>query len=131
MVSVFYRRVIAVLTVLFCFSGLMELKAGPVDEETAREAGMKFLLHFRQTTGVDEVTANALVYPNPTDGSLTVEASGMKHITVTNALGQVVMNADVEGDRLHLDLGNCRSGIYMLRVNTTNGMVVKKVSVTR
>ena len=90
-----------------------------------------FVLHFRQTTGVDEATVNALVYPNPTDGGVTVEACGMRHITVTNAIGQVVMDADINGDVFHFDMGDCRSGIYMLRVNTSNGMVVKKVSVTR
>ena len=90
-----------------------------------------FVLHFRQTTGVDEATVNALVYPNPTDGGVTVEACGMRHITVTNAIGQVVMDADINGDVFHFDMGDCRSGIYMLRVNTTNGMVVKKVSVTK
>jgi hypothetical protein len=90
-----------------------------------------FVLHFRSVTGVDEATANALVYPNPTDGSVTIEASGMRHITVTNTLGQVMMDADINGDVFHFDMGNCRSGIYMLRVNTVNGVVTMKVSVTK
>ena len=56
------------------------------------------VLHFRQTTGVDEANASALVYPNPTDSKVTVEALDMRHVTVTNTLGQVLYDADVNGD---------------------------------
>ncbi|MBR4148306.1 MAG: T9SS type A sorting domain-containing protein, partial [Bacteroidales bacterium] len=82
----------------------------------------------------DEVGDNDIVnaiYPNPTSDNVTIEAQGMKHITVANALGQVVYDADVEGDMIQLSLGQFKSGLYMVRVNTENGVSVKRVTVVK
>lgn len=101
-----------------------------VTDATLGTSNEPYVLHFRQTTGVDETEVNTMVYPNPTDGSVTIEAPSMTNIMVTNALGQVLYNADVNADMLHLDLSQYGSGIYMLRIHTTNGTVVKKLTVT-
>ena len=90
-----------------------------------------FVLHFRQTTGVDEAEFNALVYPNPTDGSVTVEAPAMTHLTVTNVLGQVLYNADVDGNRMQLDFESYQAGVYLIQIHTTNGNIVKKITLTK
>jgi len=53
----------------------------------------------------------------------------MSHITVTSVLGQVVYDADVNGDEMVLNMGQFNAGMYMVRINTTNGVVVKRVTV--
>ena len=89
------------------------------------------VLHFIWNIGVDETSANARVYPNPTDGVFTVEAQGMTRITVMNALGQMVYDALVEGDETSLDLAHYGAGIYMIRINTATETFMKKISVTK
>ena len=71
------------------------------------------------------------LYPNPTYGMVTIEAQGMNHITVVNTLGQVVYDADVNADMMQLNLGQYKAGLYLIRVNTENGVSVKRVTVVK
>ncbi|MCR5645026.1 MAG: T9SS type A sorting domain-containing protein, partial [Bacteroidales bacterium] len=82
----------------------------------------------------DEVNDNNIVnniYPNPTNSTVTIEAEGMNHITVASVLGQVVYDADVDADRLELNLGQYNAGLYLVRISTVNGVSVKRVSVVK
>lgn len=76
-----------------------------------------------------EAAGNVAVYPNPTQNLLNVMAPGMSHITVMNLLGQVVYDTPLESNSLVLDLSSYESGIYILRIATAQGVVVKHVSV--
>ena len=71
------------------------------------------------------------IYPNPTHGIVTIEAQAMNHITVVNTLGQIVYDADVNADMIQLNLGQYKAGLYMIRVNTENGVSVKRVTVVK
>lgn len=76
-----------------------------------------------------EVNGEVAVYPNPTQNIVNVMAPGMNHITVMNLLGQVVYDTPLESNSLVLDLSSYESGIYILRIATAQGVVVKHVSV--
>ena len=80
---------------------------------------------------IGENQADLSVYPNPTTSSVTIQAQGMNRITVLNTLGQVVYNAPATGDLQVLDLGQYNAGVYMVRVETENGVSVKQVSVVK
>ena len=69
------------------------------------------------------------VYPNPTSNFVTVQANGMNHITVLNPLGQMVYDANVDGDIQKLDMSQYEAGVYMVRVATENGTSVQRVVV--
>lgn len=82
--------------------------------------------------GVDvigENTQEVNVYPNPTSNFVTVQANGMNHITVLNAIGQVVYDVDVDGSIQSLDMSQYGAGVYMVRVATENGVGVQRVVV--
>ncbi|MBR1514080.1 MAG: T9SS type A sorting domain-containing protein, partial [Bacteroidales bacterium] len=49
--------------------------------------------------------------------------------TVVNALGQVVYDADVNANEVVLNMAQFNAGMYMVRINTENGVVVKRVTV--
>ena len=71
------------------------------------------------------------VYPNPTNGLVKIEAESIKHITISNMLGQVVFDGKVGGDAFEYDFSGQKAGIYLVRIETASGVAVKKVSVTR
>ena len=67
------------------------------------------------------------VWPNPTNDNLNIEAKSMSRITLINTLGQVVLDKAVDGDNELLDLSKYETGIYTLRVNTEEGVVMRRV----
>lgn len=86
---------------------------------------------YMQTLGIDETNQGVSVYPNPTQGNLNIEAVGMKHITVMNALGQVVYDAPADAEKVLLDLSSYGAGMYMVRISTEHETIIRKVSVTK
>ena len=83
------------------------------------------------TDGIEEVANNANVYPNPASHQITIEADGMNQVTLINMLGQRVYDAAVEGNTITISLADYESGLYMVRVNTENGVITKQISVVK
>ena len=78
---------------------------------------------------IGETNVNGMiVYPNPAKDNLTIKAEGMKRITITNTLGQVVYDNEANSDNEVINMSQYDAGIYMVRITTENGSVVRKVS---
>ncbi|NBC25162.1 MAG: T9SS type A sorting domain-containing protein [Bacteroidetes bacterium] len=80
------------------------------------------------------------IYPNPTTDQLNVEFDLVKSSKLTidlyNITGKLVMSKDYgtqsAGYSLNrVDLSNLNAGVYMLNINTNDGRVVRKVTVTK
>ena len=82
-------------------------------------------------TNVTEGNSNTKLYPNPTTGYVKIEASGMTHITVTNALGQIVYDSDICGDMYELNMGQYNAGLYMVRIASESGVNVQRVTLVK
>ena len=83
-------------------------------------------------TGVDEsMGSNCRIYPNPTNGQVRIEAEGLKHIIISNMLGQQIFNGSANGDAFEYDFGKHGAGLYLVSIETANGVAVKKVSVVK
>jgi len=80
---------------------------------------------------IGEVESNVAVYPNPTQNVVNILAPNMNHVTVLNTLGQVLYSAAAEGNAFILDMSQYEAGMYMVRVSTENGDIVKNVNVIR
>ena len=80
---------------------------------------------------IGESNESVSVYPNPATNNVNIVASGIKHITVINALGQVVYDANADGNMTTLDMAPYQAGVYMVRVTTENGESVKRISVVK
>ena len=77
---------------------------------------------------VDENPLAAVkLYPNPTNGQLTIEAEGMTTVSVYNSIGQCVMEVAANEGVALLDLNGMQNGVYMVRVRTSAGSVMQKV----
>ncbi|MBO4574247.1 MAG: C10 family peptidase [Bacteroidales bacterium] len=79
---------------------------------------------------VNEVIANNVsLYPNPTSGLLNIEGQGAMTICVLNVLGQKIMTIEAT-DNATVDLSGFGAGIYMVRIETENGIMTEKVNVS-
>jgi hypothetical protein len=91
-----------------------------------------FELHvYYSPTGVEENETRVKVYPNPANDRLAVEAEGISHVELYNTLGQRVVSQEAEGDHVEVDLQQAATGLYLLRVTTSEGIAVKRVTVQR
>ena len=85
--------------------------------------------NFIYTEGIGENSIETKVYPNPTKGEFTLEGEGLSHVRIVNAYGQMVYNADVEGDQVRIDLSQMAKGIYMMHIEAEGGQAVRKIVV--
>ena len=84
-------------------------------------------------TSVDEPQLdNAIsVYPNPARDIVNVTSSSdIKRVTVMNYVGQVVFDQKVvEDNDFQIAVAGFEAGVYMVKVETTVGIYVKKITV--
>jgi len=59
-----------------------------------------------------------------------VTGQGLMHISVSNLMGQKLMEAEAE-DNTTLDLSRYESGMYLIRIETGSGVNVQKVNVRK
>ena len=85
--------------------------------------------HFDYTEDISENNLSAKIYPNPTQGEITLEGEGLNHVRIVNAYGQTVYNAKVEGEQVRIDLSNMAKGIYMMHIEANGGQAVRKIVV--
>ena len=85
--------------------------------------------NFLYTEGIGENIISVNIYPNPTQGEITLEGEGLNHVRIVNAYGQTVYNAKVEGEQVRIDLSNMAKGIYMMHIEAEGGQAVRKIVV--
>ena len=73
----------------------------------------------------------ATIFPNPTNSFITIKAENIKHIRISNMLGQCVYECKVKGDSFEYDIGRHKTGTYIISIDTGNGIITKRVVVTR
>ncbi len=111
------------------YKGEVILTATPISE--CNNGNGTFDIKVKNSTDVNEYSINASLYPNPTDGNVTIEAEGLQRLTVVNELGQVVYDAELNNDTETLNMSQFGTGVFMIRIYTENGVGVKRVSVIR
>lgn len=83
-------------------------------------------------TNVDELgAAEARMFPNPATNNVTIEAAGMNRITVINAVGQVVYDAEISNVRTQFNVASYEAGVYVVRINTESGVATKRLTIVR
>ena len=81
--------------------------------------------------GIKEVSnANGVsVYPNPFSNEIAVKVNAsLSHskFTISNAIGRIVLNGNLEGVRTILDLDKLASGFYTLNIAGQSGIKITK-----
>ena len=70
------------------------------------------------------------VFPNPTNGLLNVNGNGTMHITVSNLLGQKLLETTAD-DSAVVNMNHYESGVYLIRIETANGTSMQKVTLRK
>ena len=83
------------------------------------------------TDGVNERVEDISVYPNPAQNQVTVAADEMLRVSLINSLGQIVYDAPAEGNVTSINLSDVKAGLYLIRINTVNGVSVRQLSVVK
>lgn len=103
---------------------------------TSAPASVKYdpnLFYLKVYYSPTEVTENeaqkVILFPNPADQSINIEAEGMTHISVYNMLGQFVYDAEVEGDMMKLNVSEWNNGVYLIRIQSAQGQLSRRVSI--
>ncbi|OFY49175.1 MAG: hypothetical protein A2W85_17160 [Bacteroidetes bacterium GWF2_41_31] len=86
------------------------------------------------SVGLDEpVTIGFNLFPNPAKGKVTVTSEiAMNHIVLMNYLGQVVYTSTLSGEyAVELNTSSYEAGVYVVQINTDNGLVTKRVVISQ
>lgn len=71
------------------------------------------------------ITEDALVvFPNPAAGSFTIQVSKPSQVSVLDVAGKILQVSQVERE---LHVKNMKTGIYIVRMKTANGLQTRKV----
>ena len=78
---------------------------------------------------VDVLSNEHSVYPNPTSSIVKIEAENIQNISIYNMLGEMVFESSTSGNEFEYDFSNNESGVYLVRIETEQGVVTKRVTV--
>lgn len=79
------------------------------------------------TTDVEDLAVQSIaVYPNPSIGLFNVDVDNKAVYTVYNLSGVIVKKGTTTG-AFELDLSNSAKGVYILEVETENGVVIERI----
>jgi hypothetical protein len=85
---------------------------------------------FPSTLSLDDFNLNATISisPNPTSGKVLIHAKQVYQIVLYNLYGQIIMSKKIDKeDNPSINFIKESSGVYFLKINTTEGFALKKV----
>ncbi len=71
----------------------------------------------------------ATVFPNPTSGTIAIEAEDIKVISIYNMLGAKLFEASANGNSFEYDFSAQEAGVYLVKIQTKKGVLTKRVMV--
>ena len=110
-----------------------QAEADVVIRATSDGQTVDFTVHviINEVFGVDEITYNMSVYPNPSEGEIHIFVDNIEQFeyNVFNIVGQNVMNGISDGREAHLDLSGLDKGVYFVTVFAENQKFVERIIV--
>ena len=69
------------------------------------------------------------VYPNPTQGEMTISFDGMNRYELIDINGQTVMQGQANGKRHTIDVSELASGLYLVKAYNGHSWSISKVQI--
>ncbi|MBN8702746.1 MAG: T9SS type A sorting domain-containing protein [Bacteroidetes bacterium] len=86
------------------------------------------LIFVNPYLGIDESSANIQLYPNPATTALTINGLfEMSHLTLTNSMGQLILELDLTSGENTLALDQFARGMYYLQLTTPTKNFAKTI----
>ena len=80
----------------------------------------------------DEDETMVLLFPNPAQTQVTVQAQGLSHIKLFNVFGQIIKGLSYEQtDTATINIDDLSQGIYMVELTTIYGRIIKQLMISR
>ncbi|MBR6333914.1 MAG: choice-of-anchor J domain-containing protein [Bacteroidales bacterium] len=98
--------------------------------QTVHGCDSTVLMHLTITVGIEDpvVDRNLQVYPNPTNGLLSIRGTSFSQVLLFDAYGKRIGVWNAEGDVTQIDLSSYAPGVYFVKVMDKQQIVgVKKV----
>ncbi len=82
---------------------------------------------------IDETDVGQIaIYPNPAMDKINITSpENITRIRIMNSLGELVYDAKPGKTIANVDVGTSEPGIYFIKVETSDGMITKKIAVSR
>lgn len=68
-----------------------------------------------------------IIYPNPTNGKITVKAKGMERVELRDIQGKTIYISKGKCDKCYIDIKDNSQGVYFIKVITNKGIVIEKI----
>ena len=86
-------------------------------------------------TEITDIADNSLakveLYPNPANNRLTINSPEViKDVMVYNQVGQLIKQFSASSKNINLNVSNLKQGVYIFKVFTEKGLIVKQVVIT-
>lgn len=99
------------------------IKAGLLNSEIAEAT-------YSIPVGIRDMQQNISIYPNPTNGNVTLDLSGLnaKTVELFSMNGQLLNTVVPTDETMTLSLSQYAAGIYFVRIHTDNGVMTQKIT---
>ncbi len=80
-------------------------------------------------TGIHEYPGRYLkIFPNPVSDVVTISSKALiNRIKLFTSTGQLIIDTDVQDNNFRIEMSDFEKGIYLIKVETTNGVVVEQI----
>ena len=88
---------------------------------------------MNQVEGVEESSMSLMVFPNPTNGMITIHLDERQifDYEVYNLIGQCLLNGQAQNGSAQIDLSFCHQGVYFVALSSGGFRVIQKVVVQK
>lgn len=99
------------------------------------DASKSGIFKFNSAIGLNELEKNKIsfsVFPNPTNGKLTIETEELAEptvISIANILGEVILNESLTSSQQTINLSGVKSGVYSITLKSLNKVSTQKLIV--
>jgi len=69
----------------------------------------------------ESIGAKMVLYPNPTRGTIKMEAENIRNVAIYNDLGEIIFETETSDNTFEYDFSDKKSGLYIIKVRMSDG----------
>lgn len=99
------------------------------DQSSVYNRSIRCLMNNCNTTGIDvDLNVSEIrIYPNPTNGIITVQGKEIQTVEIINISGQIINQLRTNTEEFIIDMSEQPAGIYIVKIETNKGILAKRI----